>query len=234
MLNTNNILQNLSFDRFNSYLNLAANKESEAFKLYEFNIKLSESFYPSLHNLEISLRNNFHLSIAKTYGENWFLNRDLMAGTNKKEFVNISKIDEIIAKSKQVNSSVIISNLSFGFWVSLLYPNYELSMWRQSLRNVFTENQKITRKEIHQKLESIKQIRNRAAHHELILKFDLKLYHQTIYEILEHLSPELANWTSQLDRFPKIFSEYQDFLAEFQTIKNPGDLQVEVGPGHLG
>lgn len=215
MLNPDSVLRNLSIERFEPYLNLAANNRSAAFRLYEFNIKLSESFYPSLHNLEISLRNNFHFAIAKTYGEKWFLNDDLILGTNKKESVNAAKVAEIITKSKSTDANLIVSNLSFGFWVSLLYPNYELGLWRNSLRKVFSQNKKITRKEIHQKLEKIKQIRNRAAHHEFILKHDLGTRHQIIYEILNLLSPELANWTSELDRFPEIFAEYQRFFTKF-------------------
>ena len=224
MLNTKNITQNLSQERFSPYLNLAANDDSAALRLYEFNIQLSESFYPSLHNLEISLRNNFHCSISKIYGQWWLLNRDLISGTNKKEFVNLAKVEEIVSKSKSLSSGEIVSNLSFGFWVSLLYPNYELSLWRGSLHKIFAQNTKITRKEIHQKLETIKRIRNRVAHHEFILKHDLKTYHQIIYEILEYLSPELVSWTSKLDRFPEIFLDYQNFLAEIQAQKNPGDL----------
>lgn len=224
MLNTKNITLNLSQERFAPYLDLSSSNDSAALKLYEFNIKLSESFYPSLHNLEISLRNNFHFSISKIYGEDWLLNRDLISGTNKKEFVNLAKIAEIVSKSKSLSSGEIVSNLSFGFWVSLLYPNYELSLWRGSLHKIFAQNQKITRKEIHQKLEAIKRIRNRAAHHEFILKHDLKFHHQIIYEILECLSPELVKWTLKLDRFPEIFFDYQNFLTKMQTQKNPGDL----------
>ncbi len=224
MLNTQNITQNLSPERFSPYLNLTSNNASAALRLYEFNIQLSESFYPSLHNLEIVLRNNFHLSIAKVYGDWWLLNRDLISGTNKKEFVNLSKVADIVSKSKSLSSGEIVSNLSFGFWVSLLYPNYELSLWRGSLHKIFAQTQKITRKEIHQKLEAIKRVRNRAAHHEFILKHDLKTHHQIIYQILKYLSPELVNWTSSLDRFPEIFSDYQNFLTKLQTQKNPGDL----------
>jgi hypothetical protein len=142
------------------------------------------------------------------------LNDDLIAGANKREFVNIAKVEEIISKSNTTNLGEIISNLSFGFWVSFLYPNYELGLWRPALRAIFPQDQKITRKEIHQKLERIKLIRNRAVHHEFILKHDLRSYHKTIYEILHYLSPELIDWTSSLDRFPQIFLKYEDFLAK--------------------
>lgn len=221
---TPHFFKNFSEERFQTYLDLANHNTSAAFTLYEYNIKLSESFYPCLHNLEISLRNNFHLAIAKTYGEQWFLKQDLIKGSNRKEFVNLAKIADVISKSKSTATNVIISNLSFGFWVSLLYPNYEIELWRPCLRNIFPHENKITRKEIHQKLEGIKLIRNRIAHHEFILKHNLNLHHKTIYEILNYLSPELADWASTLDRFPENFCEYQTFPTKLQTIKNPGDL----------
>jgi hypothetical protein len=118
--------------------------------------------------------------MSEIYGEKWFLNRNLLAGTNNREFVNIAKIDEIILKSKSENTNHLISNLSFGFWVSLLYPNYEINIWRPCLRKIFPSDKKIIRKDIHQKLEMIKLIRNRAAHHEFILKYDLEFYHQSL------------------------------------------------------
>ncbi len=231
MFTTSHFVKNFSEERFRTYLDLTTDYTS-ALALYEYNIKLSESFYPSLHNLEIALRNNFHLALAKIYGEEWFLKRHLIKGSNRKESVNLSKIEEIIRKEKSTDAHVVISNLSFGFWVSLLYPNYELELWRPALRNIFPQEIKITRKEIHQKIEGIKLIRNRIAHHEFILKHDLKLHHQTIYKILNYLSTELTKWATTLDNFPKVFLEYQTFLTKLQTIKNPGDLQVEVDPGH--
>ena len=231
MFTTSHFIRNFSAERFQTYLDLTKDYAS-ALALYEYNIKLSESFYPALHNLEIALRNNFNLAITKTYGDQWFLNQDLIKGFNRKEFVNFSKITDIISKLKSTDSNVVISNLSFGFWVSLLYPNYELELWRPCLRNIFSHEIKITRKELYQKLEGIKLIRNRIAHHEFILKHDLILHHKIIYEILNHLSPELAKWATTLDNFPKVFLEYQTFLTKLQTIKNPGDLQVEVDPGH--
>ncbi|MES2962171.1 MAG: Abi family protein [Pseudomonadota bacterium] len=222
MLTIQNLIRNFSSERLSTYLNLTSNSETAAFELYEFNIKLSESFYPSLHNLEISLRNNFHQSLSKTYGENWFLNNTLLVGSKNKNPANIAKVAEVISKLKpvnltKINSNDVISNLSFGFWVSLLFNKYELDIWRPCLRNIFPINQKITRNNIQHKLELIKLIRNRIAHHECILKHDLPTLHQTIYEILEYLSPELSNWSSNFDRFPKIFAQYQTFKTKFQA-----------------
>lgn len=208
------IIKNISTERFEPYFKLAKNNASNALKLYEFNIKISESFYPSLHNIEIFLRNNFHLAISKIYGEEWFLDRNLLAGTSGKEFVNIAKVEDIVRKSKIFNVNSVISNLSFGFWVSLLYPNYEIKVWRPALRNAFPSNQKITRKEIHQKLEIIKLVRNRIAHHEFILNHDLESYHKSIYDILKYLSPELIDWASSLDDFLTTKTTYKKFLAE--------------------
>jgi len=208
------IIKNISSERFKPYLEMAEGSISSAIKLYEFNIKISESFYSSLHNVEIFLRNNFHSAMMEIYGEKWFLNRNLLAGTSGREFVNIVKVDDIIAKLKTSNTSDVISNLSFGFWVSLLYPNYEINIWRPALRKIFPSEQKITRKEIHQKLEIIKLTRNRTAHHEFILNHDLEFYHKVIYEILEYLSPELVKWTSSLDKFLEVSRVYEDFLVK--------------------
>lgn len=212
MIVTTKLLHSISRERFSPYLKLADNSDLQALQLYEFNIKLSESFYPSLHNLEISLRNNFHLAIAKKYGKDWILNRKLLAGMNNREFVNLSKIDEIISKLQTQDINKIISNLSFGFWVSLLYPNYEISLWRPCLREIFPHDKKILRKEIHQKLENAKFIRNRIAHHEFILKHDLQFHHTNIYELISYFCADFVKWTKDLDDFNYRWQKYENFL----------------------
>ena len=115
---------------------MAEGSISSAIKLYEFNIKISESFYSSLHNVEIFLRNNFHSAMMEIYGEKWFLNRNLLAGTSGREFVNIVKVDDIIAKLKTSNTSDVISNLSIwilGFFtISKLRNKYLATSFKKN------------------------------------------------------------------------------------------------------
>jgi len=209
------LIKNISEVRFKPYLEIAENNMMKAIKLYEFNIKISESFYPALHNLEISLRNKFYSQLSKTHGPRWLLNNKLLSGTNGREIVNINKINDICLKQKDFDANVIISNLSLGFWTSLLYPNYELAFWRGCLRDIFPTNQKVIRSDIHKKLENIKSLRNRLAHHELILKNGIETCHSQIYEIMEYLAPETAKWTkTALDRFPDVLEGYKVFLTK--------------------
>ncbi len=208
------IIKNISHERFLPYLNIAKQNEAKALLAYEFNIRLAESFYPILHNLEISLRNIFNQKIQEIYGQEWLLNKKLILGTNQKELDNLEKVNQIIKKFKTENQSTIISNLSLGFWLSLLYPNYEISLWRPALRNAFSYQNKITRRDVQNKLRDVKFIRNRIAHHECILKLDLKFYHNNAGEILRDIAPENLEFTNKIDRFNEILKEWEDYLGD--------------------
>ena len=103
-----------------------------------------------------------------------------------------------------------MANLSFGFWVSLVGPggkrgnnceaNYEKTLWRPALRQAFRYPKPLLRKEVHIRLDRLRNLRNRIAHHEPILARDLEKDHQDILELADLICPETAEWIKQRSR----------------------------------
>jgi len=71
--NIANITENISIDRLSSYKYLDSDSTDLILSRYIFNVQISESFYPVIAALEISLRNRLYNAVAKLKGNNWLL-----------------------------------------------------------------------------------------------------------------------------------------------------------------
>ena len=105
--------------RLAPYLSAAQLDGTHAVDRYQWNLEVSEAFYPALSCLEISLRNALNTQLRLRYGRSdWW------------EAAPLDKVDEAMVRRaeaearsrKGANMSVddVVAGLSFGFWVSLL------------------------------------------------------------------------------------------------------------------
>lgn len=122
---------------------------------------------------------------------------------------------EMIAKArralanegKAVTPDRIIAELSFGFWVAILAPRYENSLWRPALRKAFPNRPKrVERKDIHKSINALRRLRNRVAHHEPILDRDLAHDYQQIARILGWSCRHTAEWIEAQSRFADVLT----------------------------
>ena len=131
---------------------------------------------------EVALRNAIHRRLAERYGEAWYDNPD--AGLDRGAVERIASARMVSARDGHDEGPPrIVAALSFGFWVSLLGPggrvaagrkaNYEMTLWRPALRGAFVHCARLTRKEAHRPLNSLRTLRNRIAHHEPVFARDL-------------------------------------------------------------
>lgn len=199
--------QACSFDRFAPYK--SGRSEIDALTLYMWNIALSETFYPSLQNLEIGLRNRINTSITVSYDGDtyWFENPDIVIDEIAKDSVEKAK-DKIEDRGEPVTPSAVVSELHFGFWSGLLSSKYDVAIWRRPgvLRSAFPHMppEIRTRERVRQKFSPIKQFRNKVFHHEPIWNLDLEAQHKSIYEALGWLDPSSQTVTRILDRFADV------------------------------
>jgi hypothetical protein len=76
--------------------------------------------------------------------------------------------DSLQKKAKPITPGRMVAELTFGFWVGLTGPKYSVDLWERHLYKAFP-NAKLGRKQLNKRLESIRLLRNRVAHHEPIL-----------------------------------------------------------------
>ncbi|WQR93360.1 CAAX protease [Helicobacter pylori] len=98
----NDITLILSKDRLNTYDNLEQYKE---------NLKLISSITPKISNLEIYLRNALDYCLTQIKGSEWVFNENSL----------IPLINELKDKKKEISHSLILSKMSLGAVIKLIF-----------------------------------------------------------------------------------------------------------------
>ncbi len=163
---------------------------------YVLNTTASEAFYTRLQGIEVALRNALHTEATKLHGEEWYLPSVAVLQHPATEMVQ-SAHQSLVNDGKAPNPGRMLAELNFGFWVTILGPKYETSLWRPYLRRAFPNRPKGTeRKDIQKTLNAIRRLRNRIAHHEPILERNLKSDYLAVIKVLGWICPDTATWVN--------------------------------------
>ncbi len=191
----------LSSGRYARYSNWAGDSPEYAAWLYQCNVLLSERKYTSLHILEIVLRNRIDEVLSRHFSNEWYNDFTLIKDYRQKE--NIIKAKEILNKTKRdFNKGHMIAELTLGFWTSFFNKSYE-NLWQQYLHDIArtADGKKMERKFFSSRLDRIRSLRNRIAHHEPILHLDLHAIHHDTLTLIHAMSPAAHAWTMQHSTF---------------------------------
>jgi hypothetical protein len=168
------------------------------------NILLSEAFYPSLHMLEIVVRNRIHEVMTGHAGRpDWFYRIGLIRSDEDQVVDAENKLD---SHGKALSPDNIIAALSFGFWCAVLNKRYESpnSLWPRLIPQLIPRAPKPlrSRKEVSGLMEQARKIRNRVFHHEPIAhRTDLKKQYDDLRTLLKMFSPEVGQHMTSICRF---------------------------------
>lgn len=197
------IERSLSTDRLGKYLASTGNDLDLAIGLYERNTRLAAAFYAPLQTLEICLRNHLNDHLTTTYGADWMTNGH--PPLNEWALREIRDAEKGLGSAKvPVTRGAILAELHFGFWISLLAPQYDESLWRKACHRAFRNNGKgLARKRVHSRFNAIRRFRNRVAHHEPIFHADLEQTHEEILEACGWICVYTAAWARHHSRFPE-------------------------------
>lgn len=214
------IIENISVDRLSSYKFHDNDNSDLILRRYIYNIQISESFYPLLAALEISLRNRLYMAIINLKGENWLLNE---ITSSNMLLVNEHKIlldvyNKIKRKYTNISETSIIAELTFGFWINLCKKAYKNTLWdKQGFFNkIFPDFDKHFNSPTWDKtkvvfpiLKEILRLRNRIFHHEIIInnKNGIENMYEQTKRILYSLSEEYAKIFETSFRFSDVIKQ---------------------------
>lgn len=196
----------LSLERFGRYLAWTADDREQAIELYSLNIRVSESLYTPLHMLEVALRNRINGVLAEIKGTEWYTDQaGVLLVPHQREQVD-KAIDELVRVGKQVAAGSIVAGLTFSFWTTMFNKDYE-ALWQQALHRIADPSapKGLKRKNFSGPLTTIRLLRNRIAHYEPIISWNLPKHHSKILQLIEWLSPPAAKWCNENDRFPQAY-----------------------------
>lgn len=171
--------------------------------IYERNTALSESLYGVTQATEIALRNALHRVLSAGYGTMWF---DLVTLEVPQSDKIASAKEEIRRNRRILTPGAIVAELGLGFWTALIAGRYEKHLWVPHLHKAFP-HAALSRSDIFEKLEKLRTLRNRIAHHEPIVKLDLPRLYSEAVEALRWVCPTSADWVRSTNSFNERFHE---------------------------
>lgn len=204
----------LSYERFGRYLEWAGGDRARAVELYTLNTKVSECLYTPLQMLEVTLRNRIHVVMRDAYHETWFQDRATILQDRQAEQV-AKAISDIRTERKEVTPGRIVAALTFSFWTSMFSPDYE-TLWQQTLHRIARrpDGKGLRRKDFSAPLHQVRTIRNRIAHHEPIIAWDLRKHYGNMVNMTEWLSPAAAGWCRTHCRFDEVYPQERIVLLK--------------------
>jgi hypothetical protein len=197
-----------SNNRMQKYFAAHPADESLAITHYQFNIEISESFYPCLSVFEVALRNAINRELITKFGtEEWYNHFSSTPGLSKltKE-ISIAQM-QITKRRELVTPSKVVAELTFGFWARLFNSEFELILWKDLRRAFpFLPKGKKQRKHISAPINNFRNFRNRIFHNEPICWNLSKLMeiHNQMIEALGWINKDLPAWIMQFDRFASV------------------------------
>jgi len=193
--------KSLSEARFASYLAECGGDTAAAWRLYMWNIGISAAFYPLLHFVEITLRNSLHHELGIQFGRpDWWS----VAPLNEHGERLVKQAQEKVpSPGSPQYADDLVTELTFGFWVSLVSRTYDRVLWVPALHRAFP-HYRGRRDALHAELKEVLWLRNRVMHYEPIHRRDLKADHAMIYRLFDHMSSGLTVAVRQIDQVPDV------------------------------
>jgi hypothetical protein len=199
----------LSEPRLQPYLEQTSQDGRRAIKLYERNSDLSEALYGLLQGLEIAMRNSFHETLSDGFKTSEWYDMLILKHTQSKQLQTAKRA--LRNERKPLESGRIVAELSFGFWAALANASYEKQIWvARRLWKAFPARKNLDRREVFRRLEKIRVLRNRVAHHENILKRNLERDVADILETIRWICPTTAEWIAETTHFRQCYARRYD------------------------
>lgn len=235
-MNYKNFELHFSKPRMNRYFYAAGSSRTKAIQLYQQNLKVSQAMHPLIGVFEVVLRNSIHRAISKHYqDDNWIVNQKegFMSDKTLVFRNNSSKISirndflkkEVLRAEQKLkmkyanNPSIantaanIISEQSFGFWTNFFEPHHYKILKGKPIQIFSNLPKDVGRKEILNKLNAIRQFRNRINHNEPICFVDnkfsyseIQIIHQSIYDLLQYIDDRLIDFVQSIDQTQENFT----------------------------
>ena len=197
----------LSAERFGTYLTQCNNCVDNAAKLYLWNMSAASAFFPWLSVAEVVLRNRIHEALVQIHGSEWpwmsGFERTLPNPNSPSVFNphrELANTREKYKKDRQTGK--VVADLKFAFWQQMLKKNHKIPLWNKHLYVAFPNldaSLGITtnRNQLYNRVEKIRILRNRIAHHEPIFARNLYADYQNVIDLMKtSSSPEFIDWVA--------------------------------------
>lgn len=199
-------------DRFTPYLTTCGGDSAQAIRLYSWNVEASAAFLGAYAVLEVGIRNSMHDQLTAHAGQpNWW---DAIALRDTERDAIDDAIDYLDRRAGAGNWTPghLVAELKTSFWEGLLVNKNHALLWVPALIRAFPHSID-RRSDLRLRLERLRLLRNRAAHHEPIHARDLMIDHQYMCELAGFVAPDLKQWILTHSRLPSVVQQRSSTIA---------------------
>ncbi|WP_156489179.1 hypothetical protein [Corynebacterium stationis] len=193
----------LSGPRFNTYFEACDGDPLRAGQLYSWNASLSAALLVPAHFAEVSTRNAAANILEATYGSRWPWSDSFANSLPSPAKYYSPKRDLQVVRKQCSTTGKVIAELKLAFWSSLFTSRHDERLWKKGIATAFPHSpygdEKELRHEVRNKIENIRLLRNRIAHHEPVFTRNLRKDLQGMKELIEFRSPEAKAWVESLE-----------------------------------
>jgi hypothetical protein len=207
----------VSAERMSTYEQACHGDRDQAARLYTWNIEMTTAFWGGFHVLEVALRNTLHHQLTALAGrEDWWNSPQVALHP-----YDTQKLTATVTNARRDHGPAmlpghVVAELTLGFWTALLANRYHQRLWVPAL-SAGVPHLAGTRRDLHRKLEFLRKLRNRGAHHEAIFARHLAADHASLLGIVGAISPDAAAWVEQNTRVPHTLARRADVIAGTAT-----------------
>lgn len=200
----------VSQPRLDRFLQATGNSKSKAQKLYRINLRASQAFYPILNLFEIFLRNIINYQVSGHFANpNWiiaekngFMNDPSLVGSRYFLKNSVNKAERTIRRmGGTVTAGKVIAEQSLSFWTSLFDTHHYRLIGGVVIHCFPNKPAPVNRNILNQKLNNIREFRNRVYHNEPIcfngntIDFSEAVsIKEEIYELFEWIDIDLVEY----------------------------------------
>jgi hypothetical protein len=164
--------------------------DPRAIELYAWNAQVSAALLVPLNICEVVVRNAVSDALSALYGARWPWSVGFERSLSVSPIGYNPRRDLQNVRSYHATVGKVIPELKFVFWQKLFTGRYDARLWNPHLARVFpnldkTRTVQALRKGIYNDLEQVRELRNRIAHHEPILRRNLTDDLRRIHALVE-------------------------------------------------
>jgi hypothetical protein len=162
-------------------------------------------FMVPMHICEVVLRNAIVGAIQEVYGPTWYAPGTAFERSLPRQKLGYSPFRDLgISRKDQPSAGKVIPELKFMFWVSMVTARRETRLWTPYLAKYFPSlplaGPDGGRRLLYYRLEEIRKLRNRIAHHEPIFDRALGQDYSKIVDVISWTSAETTNWLRSFEK----------------------------------
>lgn len=156
------------------------------------------------HFAEVATRNAVSEALTVTYGQRWPWHEGFELSVPADGEYYKPRQDVRGTRGRYLTPGKVTAELKLVFWQKMLTARHDARVWEPQILTVFpatsvADPHKL-RGRVYNDLEVIRQLRNRLAHHEPILRRDLSSDLSKMLDLIGLRSPSTAVWVRSTER----------------------------------